>query len=95
MILGESEAEIRWFVPKEMPPGKYRISHSGSHKPLLDSDVKFFIGYTNDFEVNLSVEKFCTYIFFKFYILGIHTSIEKQIWQSTGKNSTKYFHTFE
>ena len=58
MILGESEAEIRWFVPKDMPPGKYRISHSGSHKPLLDSDVKFFIGYTNDFEVKLSIEKF-------------------------------------
>ena len=60
MILGESEAEIRWYVPKDMPPGKYRISHSGSHKPLLDSDVKFFIGYTNDFEVNLSIQTFCT-----------------------------------
>ena len=77
-----------------MPPGKYRISHSGSHKPLLDSDVKFFIGYTNDFEVKLSIEKFWPF-FSNFYVLGIHTSIEKQIWQSTGKNPTKYFHTFE
>ena len=51
LILGESEAEIRWYVPENMTPGKYRISHSGAWKPLLKKDPKHFVGYTNEFEV--------------------------------------------
>ena len=51
LILAESEAEIRWYIPNDMPIGKYRISHSGDHKSLLQNEIHHFIGYTDTFEV--------------------------------------------
>ena len=51
-ILGESEVEIRWFVPENQEPGTYRISHYGAHKTLLKGQIKFYSGVTNSFEVS-------------------------------------------
>ena len=51
LILAESEAEIRWYIPNDMPIGKYRISHSGDHKSLLQNEIHHFIGYTDTFVV--------------------------------------------
>jgi len=50
-ILGESEVEVRWFIPQDQEPGTYRISHYGAHKTLFQKDIKFYSGVTNSFEV--------------------------------------------
>ena len=53
LILAESEAEIRWYIPNDMPIGKYRISHSGDYKSLLQNEIHHFTGYTDTFEVDI------------------------------------------
>jgi len=50
-ILGESEVEIRWFVPQNQESGTYRISHFGAHKTLLKGHIKYYSGVTNSFEI--------------------------------------------
>ena len=53
IILGESEVEIRWFVPQNQESGTYRISHFGAHKTLLKGHIKYYSGVTNSFEVSI------------------------------------------
>ena len=50
---GESEVEIRWFVPQNQESGTYRISHFGAHKTLLKGHIKYYSGVTNSFEVSI------------------------------------------
>ena len=45
-----SEAEIRWFVPKNQEPGKYRISHFGAYKQSTEQ-ITQYSGTTNEFTV--------------------------------------------
>ena len=51
VILGESEVEIRWFVPDTQAPGIYRITHFGNQKDLLKGTILPYSGSTNEFEV--------------------------------------------
>jgi hypothetical protein len=51
--LAESEVEIRWFVPENIEPGLFRISHFGANKPIFSDTPKYYSGTTNSFEVNI------------------------------------------
>ena len=51
IILGESEAEIRWFVPEDQESGVYRIAHYGAQKNILKRSLEYYSGVTNQFEV--------------------------------------------
>lgn len=51
VILGESETEIRWFVPEYQERGIYRISHYGAHKTLLRGDILQYSGTCDPFEI--------------------------------------------
>ena len=51
VILGESEAEVRWFVPNNQEDGIYRITHYGNQKDLLRGTIVPYSGTTNQFEV--------------------------------------------
>lgn len=51
VILGESEIEIRWFVPEYQERGLYRISHYGAHKTLLRGEIKHYSGTSEPFEI--------------------------------------------
>jgi len=55
IILGESEVEIHWWVPKDVFPGTYRIRHFGYHKELLVKNVVYYEGTSNQFYVSLDV----------------------------------------
>ena len=54
LILGESEVEIRWFVPENQEPGTYRISHYGAQKNLLKGQIEHYSGVTNSFQVSIT-----------------------------------------
>ena len=51
VILGESEVEVRWFVPNSQEDGIYRITHHGNQKDLLRGTILPYSGTTNQFEV--------------------------------------------
>ena len=55
VILGESEAEIRWFVPEDQETGVYRISHFGAQKDILKRSTTRYFGSTNPFEVSYNI----------------------------------------
>ena len=50
--LGESEVEIRWFVPQNQESCIYRISHFGAQKTFLKGHIKYYSGVTNPFEAS-------------------------------------------
>ena len=55
-FLGQSEVEIRWFVPKDQEPGTYRISHAGAYKTFFkkiffNGDIRRYSGRTQSFEI--------------------------------------------
>jgi len=50
LILGTSEVTVTWETTPETPPGIYRISHSGYHKPLT-TPMKPYTGYTQSFKL--------------------------------------------
>ena len=49
VILGESQVEIRWFVPDNQESGTYRITHFGNYKGVFG--IKAYTGTTNEFQV--------------------------------------------
>jgi neutral ceramidase len=55
-VLAESEVEIRWWIPKDVLPGSYRIRHAGHHKQLLLKQVQYYEGSTNNFFVRQFVD---------------------------------------
>ena len=50
-LLGTSEAEIRWYVPKDQESGTYRISHFGAHKAWMTGSITSYSGVTSEFNV--------------------------------------------
>lgn len=51
LLLGESNALIRWDIPQEQADGTYRIRHFGSSKAAITQTVTPFEGQTKDFVV--------------------------------------------
>jgi neutral ceramidase len=49
-ILGHSQATVVWDIPATTRTGTYRITHSGSHKTMLQQ-IKPYIGTTQSFKV--------------------------------------------
>ncbi|XP_054266044.1 neutral ceramidase isoform X2 [Macrosteles quadrilineatus] len=49
-ILGTSQVEVRWAVPRDIPRGIYRIRYSG-HFKYLNGKIENFVGTTKNFEV--------------------------------------------
>ncbi|XP_013094566.2 uncharacterized protein LOC106078246 isoform X1 [Biomphalaria glabrata] len=50
LILGHSQAEIMWEIPKDQIPGVYRIRHFGTSKSIIGSKTPF-VGQTKEFTV--------------------------------------------
>lgn len=53
LVLGHSNAVIRWDIPEKQEEGTYRIRHFGSHKNMLGT-IKPFEGESRDFLVKRS-----------------------------------------
>ena len=51
LLLGTSEAEIRWYVPKDQESGTYRISHFGAYKSGWTGSIISYSGVTSEFNV--------------------------------------------
>ncbi|XP_075229795.1 neutral ceramidase isoform X2 [Lycorma delicatula] len=49
-ILGSSQARIEWTVPKDTPPGEYRIRHLGHHKYFY-GQIEPYEGVSNIFKI--------------------------------------------
>uniref|UniRef100_A0A1B6I745 Neutral ceramidase n=2 Tax=Homalodisca liturata TaxID=320908 RepID=A0A1B6I745_9HEMI len=49
-ILGTSEVEVRWSVPRQFLPGTYRINYLG-HFKYMHGQVEPFVGTTRNFQV--------------------------------------------
>ena len=49
--LGQSEVEIRWFVPEDQDSGTYRIKHYGNRKSLFYG-IYPYSGTTDEFKVD-------------------------------------------
>lgn len=50
LLLGESDAVVRWEIPSEQAPGTYRVKHFGSSKNL-EGFIKPFSGTSSEFIV--------------------------------------------
>lgn len=54
--MGATDLEIRWRIPRNMPPGSYRIVHSGFFRQA-DGSLTPFSGATNTFNVLQSLNE--------------------------------------
>ncbi|CRL07958.1 CLUMA_CG020983, isoform A [Clunio marinus] len=52
MILGQSEIEFHWEIPKGTKSGEYRVRHNGFYRYILGGTYPY-----QEFEMNLTVEK--------------------------------------
>lgn len=50
-ILGHSQLEVSWEIPRNTEPGLYRLRHFGAAKHIIGG-IKSYVGTTNVFDVS-------------------------------------------